>query len=87
MSDLTEFNEDDQVAATQSIVGRITAASTAAALIAVAVLFLITYSVVADGLTRALASGVDADLAGLADIYATGGREELLGAHSPIVTR
>jgi signal transduction histidine kinase len=73
-----EFEDDDRVAATQSIVGRITAATTAAALIAVAILFVITYSVVADGLTRALASGVDADLAGLADIYATGGRDELL---------
>lgn len=77
MSDVA-YEDEDRVAATQSIVGRISAATTAAALAAVAVLFLISYSVVADGLTRALASGVDADLAGLADIYATGGRGELL---------
>src|SRR5436190_20932178 len=73
-----DYDVEDRVAATQSIDGRISAATTAAALIAVTALFFISYSVVADGLTRALASGVDADLAGLADIYATGGRQELL---------
>lgn len=69
---------DDGIAATQSIVGRFAAVATAAALAAVAILFVVTYAAVSSGLTTALASGVDADLAGLADIYATGGRSEIV---------
>ncbi len=68
----------DRLAATRSIAGRMTAVITAAALVAVAVLFAVSYSVVSQGLTRTLAAAVDADLAGLADIHATAGRDELI---------
>lgn len=68
----------DDVGAARSLAGRLTAATAAVALVAVAILFAVTYTVTANGLTRGLAAGVDADLAGLADIYATSGRAELI---------
>lgn len=64
--------------ALRSLVGRVAAASALIAIAAVALLFAVTYSTVSLGLTRALAAGVDSDLAGLADIYATSGRAELV---------
>lgn len=68
----------DRLAATRSIAGRMTAIVTAAALFAVLLLGAVSYTVVSQGLTRTLAAAVDADLAGLADIHATGGRAELV---------
>lgn len=62
----------------RSIVGRLAGASTLVALVAVTILYVITYSVVSVALTRALASTVNADLAGLVDIYSTSGRAELV---------
>lgn len=62
----------------RSLAARLTGASALVALIAVALLFAVTYAVTSTGLTRALAAGVDADLAGLVDIYATSGRDELV---------
>lgn len=68
----------EDIGAARSLAGRLTAAAALVALAAVAILFAITYAVTAAGLTRSLAAGVDADLAGLADIYATSGRAELV---------
>ena len=68
----------DDVGAARSLVGRFSGAVALVALIAVAILFAVTYSVTSSGLTRVLAAGVDADLAGLVDIYATSGRDELI---------
>jgi signal transduction histidine kinase len=61
-----------------SIVGQLAGAATLLTLVALSALFAITYGVVSSALTRSLASTVDADLAGLADIYSTSGRRELV---------
>lgn len=61
-----------------SLVRRSASAVTLIALVAVAILFAVTWTVVVDGQTRMLAATVDADLAGLADIHATAGRAELI---------
>lgn len=54
------------------------AATALVALAAVAILFGVTYAVTSNGLTRGVAAGIDADLAGLVDVYATSGRQELI---------
>ena len=64
--------------ASRSIVAGSAIAATLIATSAVAVLFIVTFSVMSSALTQSLAATVDADLAGLADIHATSGRRELI---------
>ena len=61
----------------RSIVGHVAALAMAAALITVAALYAVTWWVTAQASARSLAATVDTDLAGLADIHASGGRAEL----------
>lgn len=68
----------EALTARRSLVGRGAAAATLIALVAVALLYAVTYAVVAYGQTRGLAAAVGADLAGLADIQATSGARELI---------
>lgn len=62
----------------RSIFGQLTTASIAIAVAAVAVLFAVTTITIQRQTRASLAATVSTDLAGLIDIYATGGREELL---------
>ncbi len=62
----------------RSIFGQLTIASIAIAVAAVAVLFAVTTLTIERQTRASLSATVSTDLAGLIDIYATGGREELL---------
>lgn len=62
----------------RSIFGQLTVASILIAVIAVAVLFAVTTITVQRQTRASLSAMVSTDLAGLIDIYATGGRDELL---------
>ena len=62
----------------RSIFRRLTLLSILIATLSVAALYAVTYYVVSDANKRALAMAVDTDIAGLADIYATGGKNELV---------
>lgn len=62
----------------RSIFGQLTTASILIAVIAVAVLFAVTTITVQRQTRASLSATVSTDLAGLIDIYATAGREELL---------
>lgn len=62
----------------RSIFGQLTAASILIAVLAVAVLFAVTLLTVQRQTRASLSATVSTDLAGLIDIYATAGREELL---------
>ncbi len=62
----------------RSIFGQLTTASIMIAVIAVAVLFAVTTITVQRQTRASLSATVSTDLAGLIDIYATAGREELL---------
>ncbi|MCX7284284.1 MAG: HAMP domain-containing sensor histidine kinase [Novosphingobium sp.] len=62
----------------RSIFGQLTAASIAIAVLAVVVLFAVTTITVERQTRASLAATVSTDMAGLIDIYASGGREELL---------
>jgi signal transduction histidine kinase len=62
----------------RSIFGQLTAASIVIAMIAVAVLFAVTTITIQRQMRSSLSATVSTDLAGLIDIYATAGREELL---------
>lgn len=64
--------------AQRSIFGQLTAASILIAVIAVAVLFAVTTIIVQRQTRASLSATVATDMAGLIDIYATAGREELL---------
>lgn len=61
-----------------SIVWRIATAALLVAMLAIALLFAVTYSTVERSTREALAATVTTDLAGLIDIYASGGEAELL---------
>lgn len=61
-----------------SVFGRLTMATIAVALASVALLFGVTYWTAQRAATRSLAATLDTDLAGLVDIYASGGRAELI---------
>lgn len=62
----------------QSLVVRSALSAALVAIAATAALYAIVHASVASSLNAGLAAGVDADLAGLADIYATSGRAELV---------
>ncbi|HQS68398.1 MAG: hypothetical protein B7Y36_12190 [Novosphingobium sp. 28-62-57] len=62
----------------RSIFGQLTAASIVIAVLAVVVLFAVTTITVQRQTRASLAATVATDMAGLIDIYASGGREELL---------
>lgn len=62
----------------RSIFGQLTTASILIAVIAVAVLFAVTMFTIQRQTRASLSATVSTDLAGLIDIYATGGRDELL---------
>lgn len=62
----------------RSIFGQLTLASIGIAVAAVAVLFAVTTITIQRQTRASLSATVSTDLAGLIDIYATGGREELL---------
>ncbi|OYZ39622.1 MAG: hypothetical protein B7Y31_07665, partial [Novosphingobium sp. 16-62-11] len=62
----------------RSIFGQFTAAAILIAVIAVVVLFAVTTITVQRQTRASLSATVSTDMAGLIDIYATGGREELL---------
>ncbi len=62
----------------RSIFGQVTVASILIAMVAVAVLFAVTTLTIRSQTRNALSATVSTDLAGLIDIYATAGRDELL---------
>lgn len=62
----------------RSIFGQLTTASILIAVLAVAVLFAVTMITIQRQTRASLSATVSTDLAGLIDIYATGGRDELL---------
>jgi signal transduction histidine kinase len=66
------------IAPRRSVVGRTVLAVALLALAAVGLLYATTIAVVRSESDSALARGVDVELAALADIYATGGRRELV---------
>lgn len=68
----------DGVSFLKSLSGRFALSAIALSLVVFAALFFATDWYVRDASRDALAQAVDTDLAGLADIYATSGREELL---------
>jgi len=61
----------------QSIVWRIASASLAVAILALALLYAVSFSAVERSAREALAATVTTDLAGLIDIHASGGQAEL----------
>ena len=75
---MTARSLSDTLPKVQSLVGRTTRAAIIITLIAVASLFAVSYAIVVEGQTRGLSAAVRADLAGLADIHATNGLEELI---------
>jgi len=62
----------------RSIVGGVAARAIVVALVAVALLYCVTYEALSSASRRALSAAVDTDIAGLADIHSSGGDAELI---------
>lgn len=75
---MTRLPSDDRVRFRDSLSGRFTLGAIALSLVVFVALFVVSDIYVRDASRQALVQAVDTDLAGLADIYATSGRQELL---------